>query len=92
VPETKYSTLRLYCNAVTGLDLAAKLVDHERMDARDGRLDGVDSPHPRFGPDWSRRLAWGVALAAAALIVAIVVGAYRQPELLLNIMGLRYCG
>lgn len=73
------------------LDLAAKLADHARMDARN-ETDGGDLPPPHSGADWSRRAAWGVALACAVLIVVVVLGAYRQPELLLNIMGLRYCG
>jgi hypothetical protein len=33
-----------------------------------------------------------VALVGTVLIAVVVLGAYRQPELLLNIMGLRYCG
>ena len=41
---------------------------------------------------WSRRALWIVALLAAAIVTALAFGAYRQPELLLNLMGLRYCG
>lgn len=41
---------------------------------------------------WMRRVLWTVGLLAAAAIAALVIGAYRQPELLLNLMGLRYCG
>lgn len=41
--------------------------------------------------DWSHRAAWAIALLAA-LITALAFAAYRQPELLLNLMGLRYCG
>ena len=61
------------------------------MDARneDG---GGDLPAPQPAADWARRAAWAVALVGAALIVVVVFGAYRQPELLLNFMGLRYCG
>lgn len=40
----------------------------------------------------SARIAWLVAGAALALLAAVAFGAYRQPELLLNILGLRYCG
>lgn len=73
------------------LDLAAKLADHARMDARNEDVGG-DLPPAQPGADWSRRAAWAVALVGAALIVVVVFGAYRQPELLLNFMGLRYCG
>ena len=73
------------------LDLAAKLADHARMDAPNEPVGG-GLPPPQSRVDWSRRAAWTVALAGAALIVVVVLGAYRQPELLLNIMGLRYCG
>ncbi len=79
----------LQCAA--GLDLAAKLADYARMNARN-ETDGGDLPPARPGADWSRRAVWAVALAGALLIVVVVLGAYRQPELLLNIMGLRYCG
>ncbi|MFH1869708.1 MAG: hypothetical protein ABIK82_21310 [Pseudomonadota bacterium] len=41
---------------------------------------------------WSRRALWIVALLAAAIVTVLAFGAYRQPELLLNLMGLRYCG
>jgi preprotein translocase subunit SecD len=44
------------------------------------------------GGDSSRRLLLAIGLLAAAAIVALAFGAYRQPELLLNFMGLRYCG
>lgn len=40
----------------------------------------------------SHRLWLAIALAAAALIAALAFGAYSQPELLLNFVGLRYCG
>lgn len=42
--------------------------------------------------DGSRRALWAIALLAAALLAALAFGAYRQPELLLNLLGLRYCG
>ena len=71
--------------------MATKLADYVRMDARNEHDGGKPAPSPS-GSDWSRRAMWTVALAGAALIVAGVLGAYRQPELLLNIMGLRYCG
>lgn len=53
---------------------------------------GSDLPRLPSGADRARRAAWTVALAGAALIALLAFGAYRQPELLLNIMGLRYCG
>ena len=40
----------------------------------------------------SRRILWALGLGAAVIIAALAFGAYRQPELLLNLMGLRYCG
>jgi hypothetical protein len=42
--------------------------------------------------DWSRRAVWVLVLLAVATITALAFGAYRQPELLLNLLGLRYCG
>ena len=39
-----------------------------------------------------RRIAWALGLSAAVIAAALAFGAYRQPELLLNLMGLRYCG
>ncbi|MCE9569609.1 MAG: hypothetical protein K8R10_06300 [Rhodocyclales bacterium] len=71
--------------------MAAKLADYERMNVRNGNTGGDRPPLPP-GPDWSRRAAWTVALVGTVLIAVVVLGAYRQPELLLNIMGLRYCG
>ena len=38
------------------------------------------------------RVLWAVGLVAAMAITAMAFGAYRQPELLLNLIGLRYCG
>ncbi len=35
---------------------------------------------------------WALGLLAVAAVTAVAFGAYRQPELLLNLMGLRYCG
>jgi hypothetical protein len=53
---------------------------------------GSDLPASSSGAGRARRAAWTVALAGAVLIAILAFGAYRQPELLLNIMGLRYCG
>ena len=35
---------------------------------------------------------WALGLLALAVVTVVAFGAYRQPELLLNLMGLRYCG
>jgi len=61
------------------------------MDAYDevAHNENPGSPPPM---NRSRRMVWGVALLAAVVIAAMAFGAYRQPELLLNLMGLRYCG
>jgi anti-sigma-K factor RskA len=40
----------------------------------------------------SMRFWRAIALAAAAVIAVMAFGAYNQPELLLNFVGLRYCG
>ncbi len=55
------------------------------------------TPPPEAPPspsrlDRSRRVLWVIALLAVVLVTALAFGAYRQPELLLNILGLRYCG
>lgn len=49
------------------------------------------SPVPA-GVRFGARAAWVIGLAALALVAALAFGAYRQPELLLNLIGLRYCG
>ncbi len=38
------------------------------------------------------KLGWWVAAVLAALILAAVFVAYRQPALLLDFFNLRYCG
>lgn len=38
------------------------------------------------------KLGWWVAAMLAALILAAVFVAYRQPGLLLDFLNLRYCG
>ena len=74
------------------LDLADKLAEHARMLTSDQIAHGEPGPPspPRLA--WSRRAAWVAALLAVAIVTALAFGAYRQPELLLNLMGLRYCG
>ena len=76
----------------SGLDLADKLAEYAGMNASD-EIDHseVRSPAtPRLGRP--RRAVWAIGLLAAAIVSALAFAAYRQPELLLNIMGLRYCG
>jgi hypothetical protein len=53
---------------------------------------GGEFPLSSRGKGWSWRAAWIGALVGAVLVAILAFGAYRQPELLLNIMGLRYCG
>ena len=53
---------------------------------------GSDLAPLRPGGARAHRAVWTVALFGAALIAVLAFCAYRQPELLLNIMGLRYCG
>lgn len=62
------------------------------MDARDEiphNLAQLPMP-PRRG--WPWRAVWAIGLLAVATITALAFASYRQPELLLNLMGLRYCG
>ena len=61
------------------------------MDAPDDIADAGGRP-PLPGPFRARRVLWAVGLLAVTIITALAFAAYRQPELLLNIMGLRYCG
>ena len=75
-----------------GLDLARKLVEYASMDARDENAHGKDLPLSPLRQDRSRRAAWVIGLLTVAAITALAFSAYRQPELLLNLMGLRYCG
>lgn len=62
------------------------------MEAHDDFSHGEGRPVSPSRADRSRRFLWAVGLLAMALITAVAFGAYRQPELLLNLMGLRYCG
>lgn len=79
-------------NAARGLDLADKLAEYGRVNPPTESADGQSgvSPPPREG--WLRPVVWIIGLLAAVAVAVILLGAYRQPELLLNIMGLRYCG
>ena len=62
------------------------------MDARNEVSRSADRPPSPPRLEGPRRVAWAIGLLAVALITALAFGAYRQPELLLNLMGLRYCG
>ena len=72
--------------------MAAKLAEYVRMDAPVEIVHSEDRPPDTLRPDWSRRAIRAAGLLAVAMIAALAFGAYRQPELLLNILGLRYCG
>ena len=76
----------------SGLDLTAKLAEYVRMDAPVEIVQSEDRPPERLRRDWSRRAVWGIGLLAVVMVTALAFGAYRQPEMLLNLLGLRYCG
>jgi hypothetical protein len=61
------------------------------MDAADDTVP-TDTRPQAPGRFFSRRGPWAAALLVSAVVAALAFGAYRQPDLLLNIMGLRYCG
>lgn len=71
--------------------MAHQLAEYARMDALHERAPADAPALPPAGAG-ARRLWWAIGLFAAALITALAFAAYRQPELLLNLMGLRYCG
>lgn len=77
---------------VDGLDLVDKLAEYVRMDVTKEIADKPETPSPSPRIDRSRRALWTIALMVAAMVAVLAFGAYRQPELLLNLMGLRYCG
>jgi hypothetical protein len=71
--------------------LQAGLAEYVRMDAADDTVHTEIRPQVP-GRQRARRTLRAVALLASVIIVALAFTAYRQPDLLLNIMGLRYCG
>ena len=75
-----------------GLDLADELAEYVRMDAPFETAHGEDRPALPSPPAWLRRAVWAVGLLAVATVTVVAFSAYRQPELLLNLLGLRYCG
>lgn len=72
--------------------MAGKLADYARMDARDEKVSNENPASGALPLHRSRRALWLAGLLVAAVVTVLVFGAYRQPELLLNLMGLRYCG
>ncbi|MCF8151565.1 MAG: hypothetical protein K9J80_12545 [Sulfuritalea sp.] len=73
------------------LDTADRLAEYVRMDLPHPIAEPTSAPSPQ-AMRRSHRVLWVVGLVAALAITAIAFGAYRQPELLLNMIGLRYCG
>lgn len=76
----------------SGLDLADKLAEYGWMDAPNKFADREDGSSSPLRGRRLRNAVWAIGLLAVVVITALVFGAYRQPELLLNLMGLRYCG
>lgn len=72
--------------------MAHKLAEYVQMDTTDRMAPSESSAVSSSSGDRSHRVAWAVGVLVAVLITALAFGAYRQPELLLNLMGLRYCG
>jgi hypothetical protein len=66
------------------------MIDAERGDAQPGA--GETSAKSSDTTANALRVWRTLALVLAVLIVALIFGAYSQPELLLNYSGLRYCG
>lgn len=77
-------------NRPGGLDLADKPADYTKMDA--GEDNTGDVKLPSAATNRSRRAVWMIVLLLLVTITILAFGAYRQPELLLNLIGLRYCG
>jgi hypothetical protein len=76
----------------TGLDLAGRLAEYVAMEAPIEAIPGEQGPVRAPRPSWQRRALWAIVLLALATVTALAFTAYRQPELLLNLLGLRYCG
>ncbi|MCX7154932.1 MAG: hypothetical protein NTW45_00620 [Rhodocyclales bacterium] len=72
--------------------MADKLAEYVRMDTPLETAHGEEQPPSPLRMDWSRRALLAIGLLAVAAITALAFTAYRQPELLLNLLGLRYCG
>lgn len=71
--------------------MAGRLAEYAWMDLTNDLSHPPELPPPPR-TNRSRRVLWAIGLLAALVITALAFGAYRQPELLLNILGLRYCG
>lgn len=72
--------------------MAAKLAEYEQMDLSNNLAYHPEPPPSPPRMHRSHRVLWAIGVLAALVITALAFGAYRQPELLLNILGLRYCG
>ncbi|MFA5913570.1 MAG: hypothetical protein WC830_08455 [Burkholderiales bacterium] len=72
--------------------MADKLAEYVRMDMPLETAHGEQRPAPPSRPGWQRHAVWAIGLLAVVTVTALAFAAYRQPELLLNLMGLRYCG
>jgi hypothetical protein len=62
------------------------------MDSSDEIVRSEDRTPTLPCRDRIRRAAWVIGLLAVVIVAALAFVAYRQPELLLNFIGLRYCG
>ncbi len=71
--------------------MTGALAEYVRMDAPDQIVRSAVRP-PLLAMIRSRRALWTLGLLALAAVVVLAFGAYRQPDLLLNLIGLRYCG
>lgn len=74
------------------LDLAGKLGDYARMDVEEDRTPPGMPPHASLRPERSTRVWRAISLLLVGVIMVVIFAAYRQPELLVNLVGLRYCG
>ncbi|MCF8177967.1 MAG: hypothetical protein K9J74_05625 [Sulfuritalea sp.] len=69
-----------------------KLADYVRMDIPHEIANNAKSGSIQPEPRRSSPILWGIALLVVMAVVVLAFGAYRQPELLMNLVGLRYCG
>lgn len=60
------------------------------MNAGDDNTDDVKRSPAASNRLW--RVVWMIGPLLLVIITILAFGAYRQPELLLNLIGLRYCG
>jgi hypothetical protein len=79
-------------NGILLLDLEDPLAEYGQMDVNQNIPQDAQLPPSAPVRAVSRRVWWAAGLATLAVIAALAFGAYSQPELLLNFVGLRYCG